>query len=75
MAESIGIKLPDQEPVLHYSRRLALYIWPTELLRPSIDALTGDRGGYSVWIGQPEFASSASSTSIFPGRLPSSTHL
>ena len=34
MAESIGIKLPDQEPVLHYSRRLALYIWPTELLRP-----------------------------------------
>jgi uncharacterized protein YqjF (DUF2071 family) len=34
MAESIGIKLPDQEPVLHYSRRLALFIWPTELLMP-----------------------------------------
>jgi uncharacterized protein YqjF (DUF2071 family) len=34
MAESIGLKFPNQEPVLHYSRRLALYIWPPELLRP-----------------------------------------
>lgn len=33
---SIGIKLPDQEPVLHYSRRLAVYVWPAELLRPAL---------------------------------------
>jgi uncharacterized protein YqjF (DUF2071 family) len=33
---SIGIKLPDSEPVLHYSRRLALYIWPAELLRTNL---------------------------------------
>jgi hypothetical protein len=23
------------EPVLHYSRRLAVYVWPKELLQPS----------------------------------------
>ncbi len=34
LAASIGIQLPDQEPVLHYSRRLAIYIWPAELVRP-----------------------------------------
>jgi hypothetical protein len=34
LAESIGIQLPDEEPVLHYMRRLALYIWPPELVRP-----------------------------------------
>jgi uncharacterized protein len=33
LATSIGIKLPDMEPVLHYSRRLAIYIWPKELLQ------------------------------------------
>jgi uncharacterized protein YqjF (DUF2071 family) len=27
-----GIHLEDQEPVLHYSRRLAVYIWPAELI-------------------------------------------
>jgi uncharacterized protein YqjF (DUF2071 family) len=36
LAEAIGIQLPNQEPVLHYSRRLALYIWPTELVRPAL---------------------------------------
>jgi uncharacterized protein YqjF (DUF2071 family) len=36
LPESIGIHLPDQEPVLHYTRRLALYIWPAELVRPSL---------------------------------------
>ncbi len=30
---SIGITLPNCEPVLHYSRRLAIYIWPSEVLR------------------------------------------
>jgi uncharacterized protein YqjF (DUF2071 family) len=32
----IGIRLPNHDPVLHYSRRLAVYIWPAELLRPAI---------------------------------------
>lgn len=31
---SIGIDFPDSEPVLHYSRRMALYIWPPEVVRP-----------------------------------------
>lgn len=31
---SIGIDLEDQEPVLHYSRRLAVYVWPQELAVP-----------------------------------------
>ena len=34
LADAIGIKLPNQEPVLHYARRLALYIWPAERVRP-----------------------------------------
>ena len=29
---ALGIQLDDQEPVLHYSRRLAIYIWPAELV-------------------------------------------
>ena len=36
LAESIGIRLPDREPVLHYSRRLAVYVWPAELVRPAL---------------------------------------
>lgn len=35
---AVGIELPDQEPVLHYSRRLAVYVWPAELVRPAIAA-------------------------------------
>jgi hypothetical protein len=31
LAEAIGITLPDEAPVLHYSRRLAVYVWPAEL--------------------------------------------
>lgn len=31
---SIGLELPDPEPVLHFSRRMAVYIWPPELVRP-----------------------------------------
>jgi uncharacterized protein YqjF (DUF2071 family) len=38
LGDSIGIKLPDREPVLHYSRRLAVYIWPTELVRPALSS-------------------------------------
>ncbi len=36
LAAAIGIKVPDQEPVLHYSRRLAVYVWPAELVRPAL---------------------------------------
>jgi uncharacterized protein len=36
LAEAIGIQLPNQEPVLHYSRRLAVYVWPPELVRPAL---------------------------------------
>jgi uncharacterized protein YqjF (DUF2071 family) len=36
LAKAIGIDLPDQDPVLHYSRRLAVYIWPAELVRPAL---------------------------------------
>src|ERR1035438_9607752 len=38
LGRSIGIELPDIEPVLRYSRRLAVYIWPTELVRPALAA-------------------------------------
>jgi len=36
LAAAMGIRLPDQEPVLHYSRRLAVYVWSTELVRPAL---------------------------------------
>jgi uncharacterized protein len=32
---SCGISIPAQEPVLHYSRRLAVYVWPVELIEPA----------------------------------------
>ncbi len=38
LAAAVGLELPNMEPVLHYSRRLALYIWPAELLRPALAA-------------------------------------
>jgi hypothetical protein len=36
LAATLGISLGDQKPVLHYSRRLAIYIWPAELVRPAL---------------------------------------
>jgi uncharacterized protein len=36
LAAAIGIDLPEIEPILHYSRRLAVYVWPTELVRTAI---------------------------------------
>ena len=36
LAAVLGIKLPDLEPVLHYSRQLAVYIWPAELVRSAL---------------------------------------
>jgi hypothetical protein len=40
LPSSIGIKLPNIAPVLHYSRRLAVYVWPTELARPALTPRT-----------------------------------
>jgi hypothetical protein len=36
LAASIGLRLPDQAPVLHYSRRLAVYVWPPERVKLSL---------------------------------------
>ena len=36
IAAAIGIELSDEKPVLHYSRRLAVYIWPPELVRSAL---------------------------------------
>jgi uncharacterized protein YqjF (DUF2071 family) len=36
LASAIGIDLPRIKPVLHYSRRLAVYVWPSELLKPAM---------------------------------------
>jgi len=38
LATAVGLELPDREPVLHYSRRLAVYVWPAELARPALAA-------------------------------------
>ena len=38
LATSIGLDLPNLAPVLHYSRRQAVYIWPRELLRSALAA-------------------------------------
>jgi hypothetical protein len=35
LASALGIQLPDEQPVLHYSRRLAIYIWQLERLKPA----------------------------------------
>jgi hypothetical protein len=34
LAAAVGIRLPDEPPVLHYSRRLAVYVWQLERLKP-----------------------------------------
>ena len=39
LPSTIGIELPDQPPVLHYSRRLAVYVWQLERLNPVRAAL------------------------------------
>lgn len=33
LAEAVGIRLPNTPPVLHYSRRLAVYVWRLQRLR------------------------------------------
>lgn len=32
----VGLTLPDTKPLLHYSRHLAVYIWPAELVQQAI---------------------------------------
>jgi hypothetical protein len=36
LAEVLGLRLPNQKPVLHYTRRLAVYVWPAELVRTAM---------------------------------------
>ena len=36
LAAAMGIQLPNIEPVLHYSRRLGVYIWPSELVQTAM---------------------------------------
>ena len=31
-----GLTLPDTKPLLHYSRHLAVYVWPTELVQQAM---------------------------------------
>ena len=38
LAAAVGIRLPDIDPVLHYSRRLAVYVWQLERLHPAHSA-------------------------------------
>jgi hypothetical protein len=38
LAEVLGLRLPDQKPVLHYSRQLAVYVWPAEPVRSALMA-------------------------------------
>ena len=38
LADAIGINLPNTPPVLHYSRRLAVYVWQLERLRQATAA-------------------------------------
>ncbi len=38
LAAAVGIALPKIDPVLHYARRMAVYIWPAELVRPALAA-------------------------------------
>lgn len=38
LAAAMGIALPHQPPVLHYSRRLAVYVWQLERQRPVVGA-------------------------------------
>lgn len=32
----VGLELPDTKPLLHYSRHLAVYVWPTELVMAAV---------------------------------------
>ena len=36
LASAIGLDLPKLQPILHYSRRMVVYVWPRELVRPAM---------------------------------------
>ena len=38
LAAHIGLQLPDTDPLLHYSRHLAVYVWPSELVQSKVIA-------------------------------------
>jgi len=38
LAEVLGLRLPNQKPVLHYSRQFAVYVWPAEPVRSAMVA-------------------------------------
>ena len=38
LAAHIGLTLPDSKPLLHYSRHLAVYVWPAELVLAKVVA-------------------------------------
>jgi hypothetical protein len=38
LAEVLGLRLPNQKPVLHYSRQFAVYVWPAEPVRSALVA-------------------------------------
>jgi uncharacterized protein YqjF (DUF2071 family) len=36
LAAHIGLELPNTKPLLHYSRQLAVYVWPAELVQQRV---------------------------------------
>ncbi|WP_263351133.1 YqjF family protein [Acidicapsa acidisoli] len=40
LAAQIGLQLPNTAPLLHYSRHLAVYVWPAELVQAKVVAAT-----------------------------------
>jgi len=36
LASHIGLELPPTKPLLHYSRRLVVYVWPPELVQAAV---------------------------------------
>jgi len=36
LAAHLGLQLPATEPLLHYSRHLAVYVWPAELVQAKV---------------------------------------
>jgi uncharacterized protein YqjF (DUF2071 family) len=36
LAAALGLQLPETEPLLHYSRRLAVYVWPKEVVQTKL---------------------------------------
>lgn len=41
LPRALGIPFGDTEPVLHYARRMAVYVWPGELVQPALATRRG----------------------------------